>query len=201
MTVESNLFKDLELPDSEIFYCPEFLNKKVADDFFKHLRANTPWQQDDIKVFGKVYAQPRLTALYANNNKPYSYSNITMRPHLFTPELTELKKKIEQEQYCPYKFTTCLLNLYRNGKDSNGWHADNEKELGKNPVIASLSLGADRLFHLKHNTVPDLKHTWVLQHGSLLVMKGKTQHFWKHQVPKTSKPVGERINLTFRIIK
>jgi alkylated DNA repair dioxygenase AlkB len=93
------------------------------------------------------------------------------------------------------------LNYYRDGKDSNGWHADNEKELGTNPTIASLSFGAARTFQLKHNTIKENKKSILLEHGSLLLMKGPTQHFWKHQIPKTAKPTGPRINLTFRIIK
>ncbi|MFT6796313.1 MAG: alkylated DNA repair dioxygenase AlkB [Maribacter sp.] len=189
----------LNLPDSAITYYPNFMDSIVADDYFTLLKYNTAWQQDDIKVFGKVYAQPRLTALYANNNKPYSYSNITMKPYEFTKELQCIKEKIEVLSKC--NFTTCLLNLYRDGKDSNGWHADNEKELGQNPAIASISLGEPRYFHLKHNTIPDLKHKILLEHGSLLLMTGETQHFWKHQIPKTAKLIGERINLTFRVIK
>lgn len=198
-----NLFnstpEQLKLPDSDIVYYPNFLDTSVADNYFNLLRKNCAWQQDDIKVFGKVYAQPRLTALYANNDKPYSYSNITMKPHRFTVALQSIKEKIETIAAC--NFTTCLLNLYRDGKDSNGWHSDNEKELGKNPIIASISLGTPRYFHLKHNSIPDQKHKLLLEHGSLLLMKGETQHFWKHQIAKTAKPIGERINLTFRIIK
>jgi alkylated DNA repair dioxygenase AlkB len=109
--------------------------------------------------------------------------------------------KNEIEEICLENFTTVLLNLYRDGKDSNGWHADNEKELGKNPVIASVSFGAERAFHLQHNSIKDAKQKIILEHGSLLLMKGTTQHFWKHQIPKTKKPIDERINLTFRIIK
>lgn len=189
----------LELPDAEIQYFPSFLDNTTANNYFEKLRKNVPWQQDDIKVFGKTYAQPRLTALYANNEKAYSYSNITMHPHLFSDELKELLKKVEN--ISSIRFTTCLLNLYRNGKDSNGWHADDEKELGLNPPIASISLGAPRFFHLKHKSKKDLKQKILLEHGSLLLMTGPTQHFWKHQIPKTAKPIGERINLTFRIIK
>jgi alkylated DNA repair dioxygenase AlkB len=122
-----------------------------------------------------------------------------MKPHQFTKELQDIKEKIEVLSKC--SFTTCLLNLYRDGKDSNGWHADNEKELGQNPVIASISLGTPRYFHIKHNTMVDAKHKMLLGHGSLLLMMGETQHFWKHQIPKTSKPIGERINLTFRVVK
>ena len=96
--------------------------------------------------------------------------------------------------------TTVLLNCYRDGKDSNGWHADNEKELGKNPVIASISLGQERFFHLKHRSIKSQRHKILLEHGSLLLMKGETQHHWLHQIPKTTQKIGERINLTFRII-
>jgi alkylated DNA repair dioxygenase AlkB len=122
-----------------------------------------------------------------------------MQPHEFTTELLKIKTKIETKT--EVKFTTCLLNLYRNGKDSNGWHADNEKELGQNPVIASISLGQERYFHLKHRKDKTLKHKILLQHGSLMLMQGETQHHWLHQIPKTAKPIVERINLTFRVIK
>ncbi len=189
---------DLNLPDAAVTYYSDFLTEKSADTYFKAFKETIDWQQDDIKVFGKIYPQPRLTALYSNNDKPYSYSNIVMHPKEFTKELDEIKGKIEE--LVQSEFTTCLLNFYRNGQDSNGWHADNEKELGKNPIIASVSLGAERYFHLKHNSRP-LKQKLVLEHGSLLLMQGETQHFWKHQIPKTAKDVGERINLTFRIIK
>lgn len=188
----------LNLPDSEITYFPDFLSEESADAYFKEFKASVPWQQDDIKVFGKIYAQPRLTALYANNDKPYSYSSIVMRPHQFTPSLLAIKKNIETKTHV--EFTTCLLNLYRNGKDSNGWHADNEKELGKNPVIASVTLGQERYFHLKHRSKKELKRKILLKHGSLLLMQGETQHHWLHQIAKTAKPIGERINLTFRVI-
>lgn len=197
-----NLFNDildLSLPDSEILYYPNFLSALKANMYLKVLREETPWRQDDITVFGKTYPQPRLTALYANNEKSYSYSNITMRPMLFTPQLQELKGKVEE--VAGTEFTTCLINRYRTGRDSNGWHADNEKELGENPIIASVSLGAERFFHLKHKRDPTLKYKLLLEHGSLLLMRGKTQHFWKHQIAKTAKQVDERINLTFRIIK
>lgn len=189
----------LQLPDSDIRYYPNFLNTKKADLYFESLRKNVKWQQDDIKVFGKIYAQPRLTALFGNNGKPYSYSNITMQPYEFTPELLEIKKQIEAKTNVI--FTTCLLNLYRDGNDSNGWHADNEKELGMNPVIASITLGQERFFHLKHRAQKELKHKLLLEHGSLLLMEGETQHKWLHQIAKTKKPIGERINLTFRVIK
>lgn len=190
---------NLQLPDSDIRYFSNFLNSEKADSYLESFRKNVRWQQDDISIFGKTYAQPRLTALYGNNGKPYSYSNITMQPYEFTSDLLEIKKRIETKTKAI--FTTCLLNLYRDGNDSNGWHADNEKELGVNPVIASITLGQERFFHLKHRTQKERKHKLLLEHGSLLLMEGETQHQWLHQIAKTKKPIGERINLTFRVIK
>ena len=186
------------VPDAEIVYYPHFFDVMQSDLLFQELLQKIPWQQDDIKVFGKIHAQPRLTALYGNDGKSYSYSNIKMQPHSWNSMLHDLKQKVEAVSATD--FTTVLLNLYRDGKDSNGWHADNEKELGVNPVIASLSFGAERYFHLQHNTNKNQKIKILLEHGSLLVMKGTTQHFWKHQIPKTAKPIGSRINLTFRSI-
>lgn len=186
------------LPNSDISYYPNFIENLKADSYLKNLKKNIPWQQDAIKVYGKTYAQPRLTALFGNNGKSYSYSNITMNPHPFTLELLEVKKAIES--IAKVDFTTCLLNLYRDGKDSNGWHADDEIELGANPVIASISLGEERFFHLRHKNDKTLKQKVLLQHGSLLLMKGETQHFWQHQIPKTAKQIKERINLTFRVV-
>jgi alkylated DNA repair dioxygenase AlkB len=187
------------LPDAEIIYFPNFLSQEEADCLFDELLESIPWQQDEITVYGKKYLQPRLTALYGNEGKPYSYSNIVMQPQHWTSSLQKIKLRIESTS--EINFTTVLLNYYRNGNDSNGWHADNEKELGKNPIIASISLGAERKFQLKHNTDTTQKKNIILEHGSLLLMKGTTQHFWKHQIPKTKKPIGPRINLTFRVIK
>jgi alkylated DNA repair dioxygenase AlkB len=190
--------RHIDLPESELRYYPNFLSDSEATEAFSALKSTIAWQHDTIKVYGKTYPQPRLTALYSTNDKPYSYSNITMIPHIFTEELLEIKRAIEEIE--PSVFTTCLANLYRNGRDSNGWHADDEASLGVNPVIASVSLGQPRFFHMKHKKDPSLKHKMLLEHGSLLVMKGSTQHHWLHQIPKTTRAIGERINLTFRII-
>jgi alkylated DNA repair dioxygenase AlkB len=187
------------LPDADIIYFPQFLTKAEGDSLFHDLIQNTPWQQDKITVFGKKHLQPRLTTLYGIEGKPYSYSNIVMQPQQWPLSLLDLKSLVEKASAT--EFNTVLLNYYRDGSDSNGWHADNEKELGINPVIASISLGADRFFHLKYNTDSIQKKKIVLEHGSLLLMKGTTQHFWKHQIPKTSRIIGPRINLTFRVIK
>jgi alkylated DNA repair dioxygenase AlkB len=188
-----------ELPDSDITYYPDFLSPKIADGYFKLFKETIPWRQDNIKVFGKVYAQPRLTAFYGNSMQTYSYANITMQPSPFTKELLEIKEKIEAVD--TGVFNSCLMNLYRNGKDSNGWHADDEKELGQNPIIASVSLGQERPFHLRYKRNGAIKHKMILGHGSLLIMKGSTQHHWQHQIPKTTKAISERINLTFRVLQ
>ncbi|MBY0485880.1 MAG: alpha-ketoglutarate-dependent dioxygenase AlkB [Flavobacteriaceae bacterium] len=188
-----------DLPNASIEYHPNFFDAATSKMLFEKLLNEIPWQQDDITVYGKTHPQPRLTALFGNEGKPYSYSNIVMRPYAWNPILMYIKTEIE-EVYNE-SFTTVLLNLYRDGKDSNGWHADNEKELGRNPVIASISFGAERAFHLQHNSIAEAKQKIILENGSLLLMKGETQHFWKHQIAKTAKPIGPRINLTFRIIK
>jgi alkylated DNA repair dioxygenase AlkB len=189
----------LNLPDAEVIYYPNFFNKEEADSIYAELISEIPWQQDDIRLFSKTHPQPRLTALFGNEGKPYSYSNIKMQPHPWNSLLQKIKSQVEHVS--DTIFTTVLLNKYRDGKDSNGWHADNEKELGTNPIIASISFGAERTFQLKHNSDKDQKKSILLEHGSLLLMKGTTQHFWKHQIPKTAKPIGPRLNLTFRVIK
>ena len=117
-------------------------------NYFIEILNTTTWKQDKIKVYGKTYMQPRLTALYANNTIPYSYSGIKMYPEKMTHLLSEIQNRIHKVSNTI--FTTVLINQYRDGNDSNGWHADNEKELGKNPIIASVSFGSDRFFHLKH---------------------------------------------------
>ena len=187
-----------DLPDSEIRYVPNFLPVSLANTYFDDLFHHIPWRQDMITVFGKTHLQPRLTSLHAHTLDSYSYSGIVMTPQPMTQTLQCIENRIYQ--LCDESFTTVLLNLYRDGKDSNGWHADDEAELGKNPVIASLSLGAPRFFHLRHNQDPKQRYKLLLEHGSLLLMRGETQHHWKHQVAKTAKKVGPRINLTFRKI-
>ncbi|MBP2832247.1 alpha-ketoglutarate-dependent dioxygenase AlkB [Aquimarina sp. U1-2] len=189
----------LPMIDAEVTYFPQFFDHTTATQLFEALQSSIAWQQDDITIFGKTYPQPRLTALYANNSNTYRYSNITMYPKTFTEELLYIKNAIQNAS--AVTFTSCLLNLYRDGNDSNGWHADNEKELGTQPIIASVSFGEDRWFHFKHKTNKALKQKILLQHGSLLLMRGKTQECWLHQIPKTKKKVGPRINLTFRIIR
>ena len=189
---------DLQLPNADVSYFPNFIPSEIASEYFDILKTETPWQQDNIKLFGKTYQQPRLTALYGNNEKPYTYSGITMFPKPFSKPLLQIKHKVEEK--CSAKFTSVLLNLYRDGNDSNGWHSDDEKELGPNPFIASLSLGTTRKFQLKHKQDKGLRFNILLEHGSLLIMKGETQKYWQHQIPKSKKIEKARINLTFRKI-
>ncbi len=200
----SNLFFNEEpiylyLPDAEFIYYPNFFDTNKANLLFEKLLKETKWQHEEITIFGKKILQPRLTALYGNEGKPYGYSNIVMQPHPFNETLMFIKDEIENT--INEHFTTVLLNLYRNEKDSNGWHADNEKELGRDPIIASVSLGEERQFQIKHNSRKEIKQTLTLQHGSLLVMKNGSQIHYKHQIPKSSSPKNQRINLTFRQIK
>lgn len=189
---------NLKMKDADVVYYPNFFDKNTADTYFNDLLETISWKQDIITVFGKTHLQPRLTAFYADNNKTYSYSNIKMQPNQFSGSLEQIKKILDHN--LQINFTCCLANLYRYGLDSNGWHADDEKELGINPIIASVSFGAERSFHLKHKYDKAEKLKLILQHGSLLLMKGATQHNWLHQIPKTKKVIGERLNLTFRII-
>jgi len=188
----------LGLPDSSIDYYPEFYSAEKSTQLFDALRNNIIWKQERVKVFGKWHLQPRLTAFYAKNTKSYSYSSLKLEPLPFPQELLLIKEDIEN--HIQLKFTSCLVNLYRDGKDSNGWHTDDEKELGENPVIASLSLGEARYFKFRNKGNHLMKEKMLLESGSLLIMKGTTQHFWQHQLPKTQKKIGERINLTFRIL-
>lgn len=187
---------EINLPDANIRLFPHFLNPDMAAQLFQVFSNTVPWRHDPIKVFGKTYMQPRLTSLHGTTNLGYGYANIRMQAQPMMPELNDILQRIAKIDN--NDFNIVLLNLYRDGNDSNGWHADNEKELGQNPVIASVSLGAPRLFKLKHRYDKNLKHQLLLESGSLLLMSGGTQHHWLHQVPKTKKQVGPRINLTFR---
>ena len=197
-----NLFSEekqhFKLPNAELIYIPNFFTKQKSNTFFDTIKSETNWQQDDITIFGKTYKQPRLTALFGDSNQSYSYSNIVMHPQPFSQSLLRIKNKVEENS--KHNFNTVLANLYRDGNDSNGWHADNEKELGQNPIIASISFGEARPFHFKHRHIKEERHKLNLEHGSLLLMKGEMQHYWLHQIAKTKKQIGERINLTFRTL-
>jgi alkylated DNA repair dioxygenase AlkB len=181
------------LDGGTIFYHEAFYAKAKADALWKRIRAETPWTQERSRM-GPF---PRLTAWYADTGLTYSYSGVTHQAIEWTPTLMEVRREVEAAAETP--FNSLLLNFYRDGQDSIGYHTDAEPELGVNPVIASISLGAVRQFVLKHiRTGTKLKYD--LAPGSLLVMGGTCQHHWVHGVPKTKAVVGPRINLTFRNI-
>ncbi|WP_372370657.1 alpha-ketoglutarate-dependent dioxygenase AlkB [Candidatus Uabimicrobium sp. HlEnr_7] len=176
-------------------YTEDFIAPEIANLWFQNLASNLPWQQKEIFIMGKKVLQPRLICWYGEVS--YTYSRSTLPSKEWHPLLFVIKQQVEESTQL--KFNSCLLNYYRDGNDSMGFHADNEKQLRENPSIASLSLGGHRRFVLKHKTdktVPKLEIQ--LGNGSLLVMKSKTQHYWLHGIPKTKKKVNPRINLTFR---
>ena len=211
---------EIKVPHGELFYSPSFFNLNESDSFLAYLVQNDSnqnldlsfknrslddikfknikWKQESIRFYGKIHPLPRLTSWYGEPGKSYSYSGINSDPNSWTDNrLLEIKAKIEK--VAKTSFNSVLLNLYRDGFDHLSWHADDEPELGKNPIIASVNFGAERDFCLKLNK-GDIKFTIPLEHGSLLIMGGELQHFWQHSVPKRKKIGNLRINLTFRVI-
>lgn len=183
----------------EAYFYPAFFDKTESDVLFQSLLTQVNWKQEPIRIFGKEVMQPRLTAWFAEEGKSYSYSGITMEAYPWNEALRKIKSKVEKE--ADVKFNSALLNLYRDGRDSMGWHRDNEKELGVNPVIASVSFGAMRTFQLREYQTKSNLRSIPLAHGSMLLMRGETQPYWEHQVPKTNKINAPRINITFRVVK
>jgi len=195
---EENYPQSLHLENADLQYYPQFLDAEKADSFFQILLSDLDWRSFPIKMFGKMVMQPRLVAWHGLPNVPIRYSGVTLEPAPFTATLLAIKSELENT--LGISFNGVLCNLYRDENDSMGWHSDDEKYLGKCPIIASVSLGAVRKFQLKSKTAALVKANLLLEHGSLLVMKGETQAYFKHQLPKMSKPCGPRINLTFRQI-
>jgi len=187
-----------KLTNGEYLYLPDFFSQAQATGYLNAFNDTIDWKQEEMQLYGKLVKFPRLTAWYGDDDKPYSFSGIKLNPKPWNKELLEIKTKIEPR--CETTFNSVLLNYYRDGNDSISWHTDAEKELGINPLIASVNFGAARKFQLRHRDTKE-KIELILQHGSLLIMKGELQHFWQHQVPKTKTAVKERINLTFRVIK
>jgi alkylated DNA repair dioxygenase AlkB len=183
--------------DGLVTYDPYFLSPEVADRAFHSLLSGTTWSQEFLKMYGRRIPFPRLTAWYGDSGAAYTYSGIRNEPHAWTPDLRELRDRIARR--IGVRFNSVLLNQYRYGADSLSWHADDEPELGNEPVIASLSLGVLREFQLKHRVDGELI-TVPLENGSLLVMSGETQRHWRHRVPKERNVKSARINLTFRVI-
>jgi alkylated DNA repair dioxygenase AlkB len=178
-----------------ITYIPGFYTTEAADGLLATLQRAIPWKQERGR-FNRLF--PRLTALYADEGVAYKYSGVVYPSLPWTPELDAVRRRVEDSAGAP--FNSVLLNRYRDGNDSMGYHADAEPELGTNPIVPSLSLGAVRRFVLRHKKKKQ-RLEFDLGHGSLLIMAGTLQHFWVHALPKTARPVGERINLTFRDLK
>lgn len=185
------------LPEhSELYYLPGIFSPAESSVYFRRLTEEIEWRQDEITIFGKKVMQPRLTAWYGD--AAYTYSGITMHPEPWTDILLAIRQRAEE--YAGGSFNSVLLNLYRDGNDHMGWHRDNEKELGKEPVIASVSFGAERTFQLRRYTTKDNKLSIDVADGSLVLMRGAIQGYWEHQLPKRLKVKEPRINLTFRTI-
>jgi alkylated DNA repair dioxygenase AlkB len=187
------------LPDhGELYYLPAIFPEQDADQLYERLKKEISWEQKPIRIFGKMVLQPRLTAWYGDPEATYSYSGVKNVPLPWADVLAEIRKKVEEVSSS--SFNSVLLNYYRNGNDSMGWHRDNEKELGTLPSIASLSFGDKRKFKVRDHKL----HTRLISiepaNGSLILMKGEMQEFWEHSVPKQSGELQGRINLTFRKI-
>jgi alkylated DNA repair dioxygenase AlkB len=189
---------ELELFEGEARLWPGAFAPSEAGRLFDELRGQVRWQQEQILIFGQRRLVPRLVAWHGDAGASYLYSGTEHHPEPWTPALESVRDRVSA--LTGARFNAVLLNLYRDGRDGMGWHADDEPELGREPVIASVSLGATRRFCLRHRRRKGLKLDLLLPHGSLLCMGGATQHHWLHALPKTRLPVAERINLTFRLV-
>jgi len=191
----------IELSDAELYYSPKETFSIPSDIILQRLLDETPWEERDIEVYGKVYKQPRLIAWYGDDGMDYSYSGIQMTVNPWTELLSALKKEVEE--LCGVSFNSALLNYYRDGKDSIGFHSDNEKELGRNPTIASVSFGQTRKFIIKAKSFysNDSKLTIGLTDSSVVVMGGTMQKYYLHGINKEPTVTNPRVNITFRTIK
>jgi len=195
---DENETQQLKLRDADIRFVRRFLGEEEAASLFARLYEDIAWRHDSIILWGKPYLQPRLTAWYGDAGSAYSYSGLKLEPLPWSSHLAAIKGRIEG--FCGKRFNSVLANLYRDERDSVGWHSDDEPELGEQPFIASLSLGEARTFRMKHKLLKEEKATLALGSGSLLLMGGSTQKNWLHAVEKERLPCGPRINLTFRTI-
>ena len=189
----------LPLAGADLRFDPGWLEAAAADRLFAQLRAGIPWEVHRIRLFGREHASPRLSCWIGDPGTSYLYSGTRFEPRPWPAALGPLRERLEAELGAG--FNSVLANRYRDGRDCMGWHSDDEAELGAEPVIASVSLGAPRRFVLKHREAPERRLALDLPHGSLLVMQGGTQRLYRHALPRTARPVGERINLTFRRIR
>ena len=181
--------------DGEVIYYGKILSRSKAQFYLERMLSTIEWKNDEAVIFGKHIITRRKAAWYGSENYSYTYSNTTKEALPWTKDLLELKAITEE--LCSTTFNSCLLNLYHSGEEGMAWHSDDEKSLGKNTSIASISLGAERKFSLKHKATKQTL-SLTLEEGSLLVMKGSTQSHWLHSLPKTKKVKSPRVNLTFR---
>ena len=187
------------MPDADVSILHGIEKPLDHDLMLQKLMDQTIWRQESVQIYGKVHAQPRLVAWYGDPGMHYRYSGISLTPLPWTELLFEIKRRIED---CTDEtFNSVFLNLYRDHNDSMGFHSDDERELGLEPVIASVTLGATRTFVMKHKKDPDIQTQKIaLEAGTVLLMKGQTQLNWKHGIMKQTQPCGPRVNLTFRTI-
>lgn len=181
--------------DGSMVYTPSFLSPNVSDELLKGLLDEVPWEARSITVYGRTVMQPRLACWFGDVS--YSYSGITLEPRSWSPRLAQVRTMIEDAT--GHRFNSVLVNLYRDGNDSMGWHADDEAELGPEPVIASVSVGQQRRFRIRHRESRETIDV-QLEHGSLVMMSGLSQQCWVHEVPKARRITEPRINLTFRYV-
>ncbi len=189
---------DNALPGAELRFVPDWLAIAEADALLVSLREEIRWETHRIRLFGREVDSPRLSCWIGDEDAAYTYSGTRFQPHPWPAALLHVRQRLTSE--LDGAFNSVLANRYREGRDCMGWHSDNESALGPRPLIASLSLGATRRFVLKHREESSRKLELELPHGSLLVMAGDTQRNYRHALPRTTRPVGERINLTFRRI-
>ena len=185
----------LDLPDADLRIAPGFLDPDAANRLFEHLLQEIRWETHCLRLFGRVVEAPRRSSWIGDPGAHYRYSGSTFAPHPWLVPLRELCARIEQ--ISGRRFNSVLANLYRDGQDVMGWHADDEPELGLQPTIASVSLGGERVVRFRRGRGGP-SQGWSLPNGSLLLMAGDTQIYYQHSLPRTGKPVGARINLTFR---
>lgn len=188
--------RPLPLEDAALAYDPAWLPAPMAGACFTDMRHGLPWSVHRLQLFGREVAAPRLSCWVGDAGASYRYSGVRFEPFPWTLALAALRERLQEE--LGTRFNSVLANLYRDGRDGMGWHSDDERELGVEPIIASVSLGATRRFVLKHRGDPSRRLALDLPHGSLLVISGATQAHYRHALRKTTRPVGERINLTFR---
>lgn len=186
----------IALDHADLQYWPQWADDEVAQGWLDTLLGDTPWTQPQIRLYGRQFTVPRQVAWYGDADARYRYSGLVHEPLPWTPLLNEIRRLLQA--HIGESLNGVLLNFYRDGQDAMGWHSDDEAELGPEPLVVSLNLGATRRFDFRRKGTSRIEHSLELRHGSLLVMRGPTQHYWQHQIARTRKVTEPRLNLTFR---